>query len=237
MKKMLSIIISITILLLFFSFSAFAQNPVTLSIQDERVYAGDTFTVNVFISDNSMVSGAVIDINYDNKMLEFISAKEGGILDTNGTISIRNILSDKSCVRFAYMSNISPIESEGILFTITFKALETAKGSTNLEITIPTPADFVNSNLEKIEYKVENAEILILENISIDTMESTIAENTTEEEIISEIMESETESMTINTDENSNTNGDNSKILLLVLLLVGLALICFGVAFIVKKKK
>lgn len=238
MKKFISIFLTLTLLLLSFSISAFANDPITISIQNEKVYAGDTFTVNVFISDNSQVSGAVIDINYDKNMLEFVSAKEGGILDTKATTSIRNINNDKAYVRFAYMSGSSSIDAEGILFTVTFKALETAKGKTNLEITIPNPADFVNNNLEKIEYKVENAEISILENISIETTESTTAESTTEKEITSDIIESETiESTTDNADESNNTNGDNSKTLMIVLLLVGLALICFGVAFIIKKKK
>ena len=238
MKKFISIFLTLTLLLLSFSISAFANDPVTISLQNEKVYAGDTFTVNVFISDNSQVSGAVIDINYDKNMLEFVSAKEGGILDTKATTSIRNINNDKAYVRFAYMSGSSSIDAEGILFTVTFKALETAKGKTNLEITIPNPADFVNNNLEKIEYKVENAEISILENISIETTESTTAESTTEKEITSDIIESETiESTTDNADESNNTNGDNSKTLMIVLLLVGLALICFGVALIIKKKK
>ena len=60
MKKIISIFLTLTVLLLSFSVSAFATDPVTLSIQDEKVYAGDIFTVNVFISDNSQVSGALL---------------------------------------------------------------------------------------------------------------------------------------------------------------------------------
>ena len=98
MKKILSIIISVLIILLSFSIISFASDTVTLSLQNETVYAGDEFTVNLFISDNSKVSGAVIDINYDKSKLEFVSAKEGAILDTKASISIRNINNDKSYV-------------------------------------------------------------------------------------------------------------------------------------------
>ncbi len=235
MKKFISIFLTLTVLLLSFSVSAFANDPVTLSIQNEKVYAGDTFTVNVFISDNSQVSGAVIDINYDKNMLEFVSAKEGGILDTKANISIRNIKNDKSYVRFIYMSGSSAIDSEGILFTVTFKALETAKGKTNLEITVPNPADFVNSSLEKLEYKTDNAEIVVLDNISIETTESTTAETTTNEEK-TEATETETNEpiITIGAEDNDK---DNTKTLLIVLLLVGVALILIGTAFVIKKKK
>ena len=182
-----------------------------------------------------MVSGAVIDINYDKEKLEFISAKEGGILDTKANISIRNIKNEKSYVRFTYMSGSSAIDSEGILFSVTFKALETSKGQTNLEITVPNPADFVNSSLEKLEYKTENAEIVVLHNISIETTESTTAETTTNEEKTEQTETDSTEPIiTIGTEDNEN---DNTKTLLIVLLLVGVALILIGTAFVIKKKK
>ena len=96
----------------------------------------------------------------DNEKLEFISAKEGAILDAKGNISIRNINSGKSYVRFTYMSASESVYAEGILFSVTFKALEPVSGTTNLEITIPNAADLVDNNLEKIPYSVENAEII-----------------------------------------------------------------------------
>lgn len=239
MKKIISTFLAFTILILSFSFSVFAQEPVMLSIQDEKVYAGDEFTINVYISDNSQVSGAVIDIKYDKDKLEFISAKEGGILDTKGNTSIRNIKNDESYVRFAYMSNASSITAEGILFNITFKARESATGKTDLEITIPNSADFVNNNLEKIPYSVDNSEITILENISIETTEPSISENTTSIETTSDTIEKETLDNTSNdTSENDIVNiKNNDKILMIVLLLVGIALICFGIVFVIKKKK
>lgn len=237
MKKIISIFLTLIVLLLSFSCFAYAEEPVILSIQDEKVYAGDEFTVNVFVSDNSQISGAVIDINYDKEKIEFVSAKEGAILDAKANISIRNIKNDNNYyVRFTYMSVSSSVSAEGILFSVTFKALENASGKTNLKITIPNAADFVNSNLEKISYNVESSQITILDNISIETTteEPSISESTTVPETVDSVP---SETTTNELDENENTNDNNDIILMIVLLLIGVSLICFGIAFAIKKKK
>lgn len=174
MKKALSIILSVIILLSFLVF-AYAENPVSLMIKDEVVYAGDEFTLNLFISDNSKVGGAVIDLNYDSSKLEFISAKEGAIFDSGANVKIRNFDGGKSKVRFTYMSTVSSITSEGILFGVTFKALENANGNTDITISIPNAADFVTSDLEKIPYTVENSTVKII-GIDVDSTDNEINE-------------------------------------------------------------
>lgn len=235
MKKFLSILISLIIIVLSLSITCFSIDTVTLSLQNETVYAGDEFTVNLFVSDNSKISGAVIDINYDKSKLEFVSAKEGAILDTKANISIRNINKDNSYVRFAYMATGSSITSEGILFSVTFKVLESANGKTDLKITIPSPADFVSDNLEKIPYTVRNASITILNDIPTETTSETETEST---ETFTDYF-SETESQTLNTTDTNNNgkDNDNDNVITIVLALIGLAFICFGVAVAVKKKR
>ncbi len=235
MKKIFSIIISSIIILASLSIICFATDTVTLSLQNETVYAGDEFTVNLFVSDNSKISGAVIDINYDNSKLEFVSAKEGAILDTNATISIRNINKDNSYVRFAYMAADSSITSEGILFSVTFKVLESAKDKTDLKITIPSSADFVSDSLEKIPYTVRNSSITILNEMPTESTNESETEST---EVLTE-EPSETESSTINEsiDNSSNDEDNKDNTLVVVLALVGVAFICFGIAVTVKKKR
>lgn len=235
MKKIISIFLTLIILTLSLSFFCFAEDAVTLSLNNEKVYAGDEFTINLFISDNSQMSGAVIDINYDNEKLEFVSAKEGAILDPKANISIRNINNEKSYVRFTYMAASSSVISDGILLSISFKALESAKGETELSITIPNPADFVTSDLEKIPYKVNNAKITVLNDIPTETtteQEESQTEISTESttEPIFELVENND----IETNENKNIN---DKVLTIVLLLVGISLVCFGIVVAIKKKK
>ncbi len=234
MKKTISITMMLLVFILSFSFLVYAEDPVVLSIQDEKVYAGDDFTINVFVSENSQLSGAVIDVNYDNEKIEFISAKEGGILDTSGNVSLCNISGDKGCVRFTYISTTSPISTKGILFSVTFRALDTSIGKTNIEITVPNPADFVNSDLEKIPLNIENAEITILENVSIDTTTKPEITESTNHSEPTDVIQSESTVNDINDKENTEKN---NMIFMIVLLLIGLSIVCFGVVFIIKKKK
>ncbi len=228
MKKILSIILVLTTLFISFSVVTLAQTPVTLSLNSETVYAGDEFVVNLFISDNSKVSGAVIDIKYNKDMLEFVSAKEGGILDSSANISIRNI---DNKIRFAYMSPSSEITSAGILVSITFKAKDTAKGETSLEICIENDADFVSMDIEKIPYKTKNSTIDIINSVEnvTETIEPT-EENSTEEDV--------TENSTVN-EENKVDNADNDisdYIVYIVMFVVGVALVAISIVIIVKGK-
>ena len=236
MKKYLSLLLAIFMIFLF-NFFVYAEDPVTLSLRDEKVYAGDEFTLNLFISDNSQMSGAVIDINYDNQKLEFMSAKEGAILDAQAKINIRNVNGDKSYVRFTYMSGTSSIVSEGVLFSITFKVLESATGETDLSISIPYAADFVSSNLEKLSYTVENSKVTIINN----NVSETIKEETTED-----ISTDQTESLTESSDNNTtevhmdkpiNTNLFNNKTIYILLLSVGVLFVVFGILIIKKRKQ
>ncbi len=237
MKKVLSIILSVFIISLSLSINCFANETVSLSLQDEKVYAGDEFTVNLFVSDNSKISGAVIEINYDKSKLEFVSAKEGAILDPNANISIRNI-KDKSLVRFTYMAGGSQITSEGVLCSVTFKALESSNGKTDLKISIPSPADFVSANLEKIPYRANNSTITILNDIPTEIMSETETETETVSVELSTDSLEETESETVTLDDDiADNENSNDYILSIILILLGLAFICFGVVLAIKKKK
>ncbi len=237
MKKTLLILLSIIILMFSLSLSIFATDSVHLSLSNETVYAGDEFTLNLFISDNSKMSGAVIDINYDKDAFDFVSAKEGAILDSKANISIRNIKGDSSFVRFTYMSPSSSVTSEGILLSITFKAHETAKGDTTVKITIPNAADFVTSDLEKISYTVKDSKVTIINNNDIEnTSEEALIENEVEDDI------QNTEEMSTTNDENnitdnSNNKPDNDIWIYICLFVVGIALVMTGIIFAVKKKK
>ena len=91
MKKIISFSLAFVMIFTIFSVISFATEKVKLSIKNETVYAGDEFTVSLFISDNSKMSGAVIDVFYDEGALEYVSSKQGAILDEYANISIKNI--------------------------------------------------------------------------------------------------------------------------------------------------
>ena len=230
----------VTLMLTMFSVISFAADKVELSIKSETVYAGDEFTVSLYISDNSKMSGAVIDVNYDEGVLEYVSSKSGAILDENANISIKNITDANSKVRFTYLSPNSSVTSSGVLMSITFRALENASGTTDLKISIPYPADFVTKDMTKISYEVNNSVVKIINNsVSENSDETTsLTESTTIEETTSETQtEAQTEPTTNENIQNKDNGDNNEDAVIIVMLVVGALLLVGGVIVLVKNKK
>ena len=232
MKKVFSIFFAIMLIASVFSISCFAEHPVKLQLNSETdtVYAGDEFTVKLMISDNSKMSGAAIDINYDKNKLEYVSGSFGGILDDSATKSIKNISGNKSKVRFTYLAPSSSVTSQGVLVTVKFKALENASGKTDLTISVPNPGDFVSQDLTRLSYTVENAKINI---IGSATETESISQSETETQPI----ESSTAETTTKPVENNDTDDDKDMSKTIIVVVVAGVAILLAVALLTRKPK
>lgn len=232
MKKVFSIILTVVLIASVFCISCFADSPVKLSLNSETdsVYAGDEFTVKLMISDNSKMSGAAIDINYDKTKLEYVSSSFGGILDDSATKSVKNINGDKAKVRFTYLSPSSSVTSQGVLVTVKFKALENASGKTDLTISVPNPGDFVSQDLTRLAYTVENAKISIIGS-------PTETESASQSETETQPVESTTAETTTKPVENNDTDDDNDiNKTIIVVVIVGVVIL-LAVALLTRKPK
>lgn len=238
MKKITSMFLTVLILIsTLLAIPVFAKDKVELKLTDATVYAGDEFEIKLFISDNSQLSGAVIDLSYDNSLLEFVSAEKGAIIDKSATVSINNF-NNKSYVRFTYMSPTSAVTSDGILLSVKFKALETVQGETNVKLSIPNAGDFVNSGLDKLSYSVKNSTVKII-NTSFENVDPTNESSSTETDIsLSETNVSITETTTM-LNQNTNENNENENLKLVIGLFAAGGIIIIGVVIylIVSKKK
>ncbi len=232
MKKLLSIIITVVLILNLFAVTALADNKVVLTLEAEtgEVYAGEEFTVNLTISDNSKLAAAVIDLNYDASKLEYIDASVGGIVDSSAMQSINKIEDEKTCIRFSYLSTADSITAEGVLMTVKFKALDNAEGTANLTVSISNPADFVAEDLSRIEYTVKNTVILI-KNDNIPKEESST-------EIVST---TQAEEKTTIVNENENTDDNDGEDYWWIIAIVVFGIVVLGIAIVMfvssKKKK
>lgn len=248
MKKIFSTILAVIMLLNVLIFACAAANTVELRLTSEKVYAGDEFNLNLFISDNSQMSGAVIDLLYDRDKLEYISAEPGAILDENANISIKNISGNNPSVRFTYLAPSSSVTSAGVILTVKFKALSNASGTTQIKISIPNAGDFVSSNLENISYTAVNSTVEIIGTGS--TAEPASKETASEEDTESQSVE-ETESNTETPTQTEVTgispelptqNGDSVKTgsiisWVSVAIFAVLAIIAAAVVFIILKSR
>ena len=238
-KTLLTVLIVFILLSTFLTMSVFAKTPVELKLTDTTVYAGDEFEIKLFISDNAQLGGAVIDLQYDADKLEFVSGEKGAIIDKSAMVSI-NKTSAKTTyeyVRFTYLSPSSVVTSEGILFSVKFKALPNAEGQSDIKISIPSAGDFVNGNAEKLAYTVENATVKILNT----TVEITNETESASDESVTDIVESSSNITESSTNDNNidNNSKDNDYVKIIIGLFVSGGLIIIGVVvyIIVKRKR
>ena len=240
MKKTISVILTVLILLsMLLTIPVSAKNPVELKITDVTVYAGDEFEMKLFISDNSQLSGAVIDLQYDATMLEFVSGEAGQIIDESAMVSIKNV-SEKSIhkyVRFTYLSPSSTVTAEGILFSVMFKALPNAEGESDIKISIPSAGDFVNEDAEKLAYTIKNSTVKIINT----TVESADATESITDESVTDVAESSsniTESSTAdNNIDNNDKDNDYIEIVIGLFMAGGIIIVGVGVYLIIIKRK
>ena len=238
MKKITVLFLSTLMIFLTF-LTASAKDVVELKLTDVTVYAGDEFEVKLFISDNSQLSGAVIDLEYDANKLEFISAEKGAIIDANAIVSIKNTSKNENYkyIRFTYLSPNSAITSDGILLSVKFKAVADAEGNSSINLSIPSAGDFVNFNAEKLPFAIENSTIKIINTTLNDITEN--EESSSKISTTTEPVES-TENTTDSTNDNNNQNSDENEYVKIVIgLFVAGGLIIFGVVvyiFVIKKK-
>ena len=240
MKKTISVILTVLILLsMLLTIPVSAKNPVELKLTDVTVYAGDEFEMKLFISDNSQLSGAVIDLQYDATMLEFVSGEAGQIIDESAMVSIKNV-SEKSIhkyIRFTYLSPSSTVTAEGVLFSVKFKALPNAEGQSSIEISIPSAGDFVNADAEKLAYTVKDSTVKIINT----TVESADATESTTDESVTDIVESSsniTESSTAdNNIDNNDKDNDYIEIVIGLFIAGGIIIVGVGVYLVIIKRK
>lgn len=232
MKKLFSIFFAVILIVSAFSITCFAESPVKLSLNSETdsVYAGDEFVVKLMISDNSKMSGAAIDINYDKNKLEYVSGSFGGILDDSATKSVKNINGDKSKVRFTYLSPSSSVTSQGVLVTVKFKALENASGETDLTISVPNPGDFVAHDLTRLAYTVENAKINI---VGSPTETESVSQSETETQLV----ESSTTEITTEPVENNDADGDEDVSKTIIAVVIVGVVILLAVSLLIRNPK
>ncbi len=226
MKRFLSIFLSVLVAFSVLSITAGAINSVKLKLVSETdsVYAGDEFVVKLNISDNSKMSGAAIDVNFDKSKLQYVSGAYGGILDSSAIMSIKDVSGERGKVRFTYLSQSSEVTSAGVLVTLKFKALENASGDTELSVSVENPGDFISLDLTRLSYTVENANVKIVNTNPVIEESTDEAESESQSEIWIDATESDTDESLENSNEKSDDE-DNTKWVFVAMIVAGVVIL------------
>lgn len=219
MKKIISLLF-VVIILIVLSMPSFAANEVMFSASDCEVFAGDEFTVDIFISDNSLLSSATILVQYNEKNLQFLDLSVGYIVEAGEkAVTYKNVKSNNgnSYVQIDYADYSATLTSAGKFLSLTFAANDNAVGKTEIKL-VASGGKFTSAN-GAFTPKFKNGKINIINNTPVTNATSNPA-NVTENTTVgaSETVSTEASSTSsITTSEESlaatepNTNGNNSK--------------------------
>lgn len=178
MKKFTSILL-VLFILVFSALPSFAAKNVEFSASENEVFAGDEFTVDIFISDYSQLKSAVLYVRYDEKAVKFINLSVGAIV-TSGSkaVTYKNVNnSGDSYVQIDYKDSSGSLSSAGKLLSLTFVASDNAVGETDIKLSvsgnkISTVSGSVTPEFNNGKVNIINNEPIVSEKPSAEPEES-----------------------------------------------------------------
>ena len=130
-------------------------NSPAIKVSSSEVIPGETFEVDVSLENNPGISAGQLIPVYDNTALELIDVKLNKI-DFYGIIR----LTPSNKVVFAFSENKI---SNGVLFTLVFRVLDTAKAGTS-EVTLSyDEGDIINTNEDNIKFRIKPGTVEVIE--------------------------------------------------------------------------
>lgn len=121
------------------SFSPEKANPDAMDVSLQlHSRSGDTFTVDVVITDVNGVYSASFDLVYDGTLLDYLNFTEGDFLSESGTVQTSFLISEQSdrviigATRLAQVGGVDAIGDE-ILMSIAFRVKKVGSTSVSFE--------------------------------------------------------------------------------------------------------
>ena len=128
MKKALCMLLVAMLIVSLLPISAAAADTPQYSVESKTVQVEDTFTMDVAIAQNPGIISLRFKVIYDQAVLELVSVENKGIL--NGFTTPAPTISSPYTLRWADSLATTNNEAQGVVVTLTFKALQTSSATT-----------------------------------------------------------------------------------------------------------
>ena len=149
MKKIISLLVVATLLVVGMAISAFAADSTTITVEKVTAAAGSELTMEVSITGNPGFAAAKFTVEYDETALTLVSVDATGYLLDGATIN-------NGIVAFAKTANVT---GDGVLFTVTFTVNEeAAEGDYAVSVTL---GKFIQADRTAIDYTVEAGAVTV----------------------------------------------------------------------------
>ena len=147
-NRIIATILSLIMIVSTVPIIAIAAKAPTLTVDSVEAEPGDTIKVNVSISGNTGIAGALIGISYDSR-LNLISAENGNAFQ-NLTFTKPGKLGNPA--KFLWDSENGMSKKDGTVLILTFKVADDAKKGTSLNVKINCKSgDFYDADMNTVE--------------------------------------------------------------------------------------
>ena len=172
MKKILSILLTISIIFSCINFNVFAETSGALSVSaPTSAVPGETINVTVSVpSDTNALSGS-FNLIYDNTMLEVVSCTSGTIL-SDRNVTVNEAYSDTK-IRMSFDGD-ERLSKGGIILNATFNVLPGASGTVKFEV---EKFKLYDENYEAIEISETVSDLMHIVNDADTEVSVSCAEN------------------------------------------------------------
>ena len=136
------------------------------TVSEAQGEIGDNVSVSVSISADSGMAAATIVLNYDNTVLDLVSAVKGAGL----TDGIADVMSDEvqGTITLTYI-NMDGFNGSGSIIDATFNILGTATGIIPLTLEVP---EFLDVNSNTLGFNITQGSVEVIEPVSSEAVSS-----------------------------------------------------------------
>jgi len=174
MKKVWSILLAVLMLVSALPLGAFSMVvgaedvPTTPTIWADHVggYAGDTVTVNVQMAANPGLIGWLVDVSYNEDVLELTQLSKGNAFISSGSLTFGPLRSPTNALFYNFLVYENYMDN-GILFTMTFKIKEDApSGNYPIEVYCSDPDNLCNIDDETVYFDMPDGSVEVYEHVA-----------------------------------------------------------------------
>ena len=177
MKKVWSILLAVLMLVSALPLGAFsmtvgAYDAPTIWADQVGGYAGDTVTVTVQMANNPGLVGWLVDVSYDENVLELVAQNRGDAF--SGSLSFGPMLSPTNCLWYNFLAT-SNYTNNGKLFSLTFKIKDGAPvGTYPIEVYCSDPDNLCNIDFDRVDFGFVNGSVEVYEHVSGMTLDKSV---------------------------------------------------------------
>lgn len=219
MKKIISVLL-VFVISAVFVLPSFAAQSIKFTVSDSEVFAGDEFTVDIFISDYSQLKSATLLVEYDKNSMQFLDLNVGAIVTAgSNAVSFKNMQNgSKSYIQIDYNDSSASLSSAGKFLSLTFVAGDTAVGEKDVKLSVS--GNKITAKTGTVTPEFDNGKIKIINNSPVtdsktepSSVESTVSESSAPEntENVQNTAQNTAENPSENKIENSSDNKNNNK--------------------------